>query len=145
MPHNYAQLEADVAAVENYMDHQQHTLQKQVALNAIDDLQSRLSDFRFAMHTTQHSHHINTSHQDRVKKCNLQGLRQGGQHCGGGLNYGRTSHQAQEHDCNRKMFHSRLGGQQACKAGVDVQNSTSGTCNTRRRCAQPPFFFCCES
>lgn len=131
MSQNYAQLEADVATVENYLGHQQHTKQQQVALNAIDDLQSRISDFRFAMHTTQHSHHIHTSHQDRVKKCNAQGLRQGGQHCGGGLNYGRTSQQAQQHDCNRKQIHSRMGhSQPACKAGADIQNSTSGTCNT---------------
>lgn len=126
----FAQFEADLAQVEQYIGEQQHTLQQHVAQNAVDDLQTRLSDFRFDMLAAHHSHHMGQSHQDRIQNCQAQGLRQGGHHCGGGLNYGRTAAQAQQHDCNRKKIHTRLGqNQPACKTGADVNSSRSGTCN----------------
>ena len=122
----FAQFEADLAQVEQHIGEQQHTNNN----TAVDTLNNRIADFRFDMLSTQHSHHMGQSHQDRIQNCQAQGLRQGGHHCGGGLNYGRTSAQAQQHDCNRKKIHTRLGqNQPACKTGADVNSSRSGTCN----------------
>lgn len=121
----FAPLHDQAAQAQQGIGEQQHTNNT----TAVDTLNNRIADFRFDMLATQHSHHVDKTHQQRIEHCQAQGLRTGGHHCGGSLNYGRTAKQAQEHDCNRKKIHTRLGqNQPACRAGADVHGSSSGTC-----------------
>lgn len=126
----YAALDEDLAVIEQYIDSQKHTKMQQLAENAVDDLNAKISQFRQTMQEGQHSHHIRTSHSDRTANCQALGHRQGGVNCGGETgNYASTAAQQQQHDCNRKQVHSRFGQvQPSCKLGADVQTSSSGTC-----------------